>query len=87
MTRGSESGRWSGGGFERRAHTLHDGEVVGEIVDGVEGRGERLAGLHEMAQIGAGVAAADGTGTGWIGRGLVFGKLFVLDVEAAFTGE
>ena len=38
---------------ERCAHALHDAEVVGEIVDGVEGCGERFAGLHEMAQIGA----------------------------------
>jgi len=46
-------------------------------VDGVEGGGERLAGLDEMAQIGARVAAADGAGAGRIGRRQVFGKLFV----------
>ena len=73
--------------IERSTDTLHDAEVVGEIVDGVERGGERLAGLHQMAQIGARVAAADGAGAGGIGRGLVLSKLLVLDVEAALAGE
>ena len=76
-----------GSGFERRANALHDAEVVGEIVDGVERGGERLAGLNEMAQIGARVAAADGALAGGVGRGLILCILFVLDVEAALAGE
>ena len=40
-----------------------------------------------MAQVGAGVAAADWALAGGVGRGLVFSELFVLDVEAALAGE
>ena len=49
--------------------------------------GERFAGLHQVAEIGAGVAAADRAIAGGIGRDLVFGVSFVFDVEAAFAGE
>ena len=56
-------------------------------MDGVERGGERFAGLHQVAQVGAGVAAANGAVAGGIGRVLVFGVLFVLDVEAALAGE
>jgi len=66
---------------------VHDSEVVGKIVNGVEGGGERFAGLHEVAEVGARVAAADGAGAGGVGRRLIFSELFVLDVEAAFAGE
>jgi hypothetical protein len=73
--------------MERCADALHDAEIEREIVDGIERGGERLAGLHEVAQVGARVAPTDGAGAGGIGRILVFGVLFVFDVEAAFAGE
>jgi len=74
-------------GFEQSADALHDSQIKREIVDGVEGSGERLAGLHEVAQVRAGEAAAGGAAAGGVGRVPVFGVLFVLDVEAAFAGE
>jgi hypothetical protein len=50
------------------AHALHDAEIVGEIVDGVQRGGERFAGLHQVAQVGARVAAADHAVAGGVGR-------------------
>ena len=35
-----------GSGFEGSTDAPHDGEVVGKIVDGVEGGGEGFAGVH-----------------------------------------
>ncbi len=84
---GLEWGGWSGLRSQLPSHSLHDGEVVGEVVDGVEGGGEGFAGLHEVAQVGARVATADHTLAGGIGRALILGILFALDVEAAFAGE
>ena len=40
-----------------------------------------------MAQVGALIAAANGALAGGVGRGLIFGELFVFDVEAALAGE
>jgi hypothetical protein len=73
--------------LKRVADTLHDAQIEREIVDGVERRGERLSGLHEMTQISARIAAADGAIAIRVGWVFIFGILFVLDVEAAFTGE
>src|SRR6266568_1345367 len=35
-------------GVEALAHALHDAEVVGKVVDGVECAGERLTALHQV---------------------------------------
>ena len=56
-------------------------------MDGVQRSGERLAGLHQVAQVGARVAAADHAIAGRVGRVLVFGVLLALDVQPAFAGE
>jgi len=40
-----------------------------------------------VAQIGARVTAADHAATRWIGRILIFGVLFVLDIDATLAGE
>ncbi len=56
-------------------------------MDGVEGGGEGLAGLREVAQVGAGVAAARRATACGVGRALIFRVLLVFDVETAFAGE
>ena len=81
------SGRGARRFEERGADALHDAEVIGEIVDGVQRAGERFACVHQMAEIGARVAAADRAIASWVGRVLVFCVLLVLDVEAALAGE
>ena len=68
-------------------HALHDAEVIGEVVDGVEGGGEGFAGLHEVAEVGSRVALADHALAGGVGLSLIFSVLFAFDVEAAFAGE
>src|SRR3954453_5128575 len=67
-----------GGGWLRLqipSDALHDAEIVGEVVDGIEGGGEGFAGVHEVAQIGARVAATDHAVAIGVGRALVFSVL------------
>jgi hypothetical protein len=61
---------------EALPHALHDAQVVSQIVDRVQRARERLAGLHQVAQIGARVAPADHARAGWVGRALVLGVAF-----------
>ena len=80
------------GGFGRGwvefvAEAGHGVEVEGEVVDGTEGAAEGFAGVHEVAEIGAGVALAGGAGAVGVGREGVVGEAAVFDVHAAFAGE
>ena len=67
---------------EISADAGHGVEVEGEVVDGVEGCAEGLAGDEEVAQVGAGVAAADEAGACGVDGGGVFGVFEALDVHA-----
>jgi len=74
-------------GMEAFADALHDAEVIRQVVDGVERAGKRFAGLHQVAQISARIAAADHAVAIGVGRPLVFGIAFAFDVQPAFAGE
>src|SRR6185436_15963601 len=54
--------------FERRTHGLHQGQILVEIMNGAEARGQNLAALVEVSQISAAVVAACVTRTGRVER-------------------
>jgi len=56
-------------------------------VDGVQRPRERLAGLHQVAQIGPRVTAANHALAGGIGRTLIFRIIFAFDVQPSLAGE
>jgi len=56
-------------------------------VDGVQRSRERLAGLHQVAQVGARVAAANHALAGGIGRVLIFRIAFGLDIQPPLACE
>jgi hypothetical protein len=60
----------------------HEVEVEAEVVDGVEGGAQGLFGYEEVAEVGAGVAAADLAGAGGVDGALVVGVFEALDVHA-----
>ena len=64
------------------ANAGHGVEVEAEVVDGVEGEAQGFLRDEKMAEVGAGVAAADEAGAGGVDGALVFGVFDALDVHA-----
>src|SRR5262245_21418265 len=73
--------RGEGPRADRFAQLLHETQIEGQVVNGVEARAEDLVGYEQVPQVGPGVLAARLAGALGIERARVAPELFALDVD------